>query len=175
MISVLGFAVLSTSLRAPPLVNLYDMAGGNWTRRINNVTSYYYPMAVVSSVIEDGKNITVFAGEYEGTDVQITVTSNTTAQIKYGELEFEITMIQKSEGIAYAEADLSDGSHITLTTHANRSFELVIVPKGSSDIITIGLFKKREQNYSFKDFVIPTVIALGLTIIVRKVLPKYLS
>lgn len=132
-------------------------------------------MALVSSVIEDGKNITIFAGEYEGTEVQIKVTSNTTAQIKFGDLEFDITMIQKSDGVAYAEADLPDGSHITVTTQANRSFELVIVPKGSSDIITIGLFKKRVQNYSLKDFIIPTVIAIGLTVLIRKVLPKYLN
>ena len=165
-------AAFVLSFRDPPPLNLYDMVSGNWSRRVNNVTTFY-PVTLVSSVIEDGANLTTFTCEYDSTPIEIIVTSNSTAKLKFGDLTGDLSMISESKGIAYGESHLSDGTHITISSWANQAFEIAIVPKDASDVLTMGFHKVLDSDYSWKDFVIPGAIALVLTYLIRNVLPNF--
>ena len=170
---LLLFARLSLSFfRAPPEINLYDMLDGNWSRRVNNVTTYY-PVTIVSSVIENGANLTTAEVEYEGTRLEVVVTSNLTAKVSFGDRTGDITMLPEDRGVSYGECQLSDGTHFTVAMFANRAIELAVIPKGSAEVLTFGFHKGIDNSYSWKDFVIPTVLALVLTYLIRNVLPNF--
>jgi hypothetical protein len=49
---------------------------------------------------------------------------------------------------------------------------LSIVPKNGSDILTYGFSKQRANESTWFDFLLPIGIALILTIIVRRYMPR---
>jgi hypothetical protein len=113
-------------------------------------------------------NMTTYVGEFNGTQFEIMVNSNTTAKVRFGSLKFSAVFVQVHDGVATAHCALEDGTHIAIVVYSNESVEISVVPKEKDQIISMGFFKKRENVYSWKDAVIPLIIALVVTVGIRK-------
>jgi hypothetical protein len=172
LLSVL--CLLCSSATNPPL-DFYSLVPGNWTQVVNNVSSSYAVVEISSELLENGTNLTTYAGEYGDLSLQIVVTSNSTARVRIidSPIEpFEIVAHREAELICHADSTLTDGTHLIFTFYSTLSFELCVIPKGGSDMSTYGFFKRRTTQTTWFDFALPIGIALVLTFLLHRCLPR---
>jgi hypothetical protein len=139
---------------------------------MNNVSTSFAMTKFSNEIGDDGINKTTYRGEYDETPIEVTVTSNTTAGVTYGDVRFNLDVFMEDQGIARADSTLEDGSHLAVTFYSGISFELSIIPSQTSQILTYAFSKRIPNEQTWKDYVLPVSIALILTIIIRKYLPR---
>jgi hypothetical protein len=133
-----------------PATNTYIFVPGNLTRAVKT-TRMNYPFTQFSDLIfPDRPNITTFSASYNDIEMLVTVTSNTTGNATFGNLTFTFEFTPEEESISVAEIDVSDRSHISLSTDGQLSLEFSIFPTdGSGEVKSFGFFKPAVDNTSW--------------------------
>jgi hypothetical protein len=132
-----------------PAINAYIFVTGNWTSAVNT-NPINYPFTQISELtFPDTPNITTFSGSYNDIEMLVTVTSNTTGKPTFGNLTFTFEFTPKEQSISVAEIDVSDESHISLTTEGQLSLKFsIFLTDGSGEVKSFGFFKPAVDNTS---------------------------
>jgi hypothetical protein len=121
----------------------------------------------------DRPNVTTFSGSYNGTELLVTVTSNTTGNATFGNYTLTFALTSENESISVAEIDVSDGSHISVSADSERSLEFSIFPNDrTGDVMSFGFFKLIMNKHGWWEVVLPIGIALLLTFLLRHFCPE---
>lgn len=162
MFAFLSIIPAFCAAREFPALNLHTFCDGNWSRKYNNETNpYKFTMKLTDiAVDENNNNISYFTGEYEENTIKIKVTSNTTCTVEAFDMTFDMTFKLADFGVAYADTIVQNTTHISIVIFSTYSFEMTVTQKGSDEIHYMGFFKKASSNYTWKDFVIPSSIAI---------------
>jgi hypothetical protein len=175
MAVLLPFLCFFSSSASHPPFDLYALVPGNWTQVVNNISTGYPFTQISTEILENQTNVTTYTGEYKDLSLQITVTSNTTARIQYGDSpaeSFDLEVIREADLISHADSTLADGTHLMFTFYSSLSFEISITPPNGSEILSYGFFKRRSSDSTWVDFALPIGIALILTFALHRFLPR---
>jgi hypothetical protein len=152
-------------------LNVYSLIPGNWTYHIGSFEAVCPIVPFLSEISPNGTNITHYRGEHKGTTLEITAWSNLTGFVQFGSRSFSFAFSRERDLISYSECEVSDGTHLSITAYSDVSLEVVIVPAGSHEITAIGLHKP-EIEQTWKDYIVPGLLALAVTIVIRKYCSK---
>jgi hypothetical protein len=161
-----GLLFVSTST-----INVYQLIPGNWTEKVNNFSQVYPIQFVEETVGADGENVTTFMGEYNGVDVVISVTSNTTGRASYGPLSLDFKFTDAGEDLAIAEAEASDGSHLSILAYDDCTLEMSVFAKELRELHTYAFFKAQPRRSRAWEAVIPVVCAIAAVWGLKKFFP----
>jgi hypothetical protein len=168
MILLGQFLALSHSFRKPSITNAYTLVPGNWTE-------VRARRPLVHPVIPVDPNVSTFSGSYNETDFLIVVTSNTTGNATFGNYTFDFELRYEREAIAFAEIDISDGSHVSLSVYSNQAIEFSVFPAGGGDLRSFGFVKPPNSKSSWWEVGGIVGLALFLTWLLKRFCPEMFS
>lgn len=146
-------------------MNLYEFVPGKWEQKHTNETKIEFEMQEIA----DNSNASVkkFAGKFGENDIHIDVMANNSAHFAFLNNEFDIDFIDEDDDVARADLDLESGYHLSVTVTSTYSFEIVLVKKGTNDILYYG-FSKNILQSSWKEVVVCLALSVILTYFIRK-------
>ena len=148
--------------------DLFSMVPGNWTHFGEKNISVYISE---DSLENETQNQTIkrFTGFYDDAEVDLTVLSPISLIAKYNNFEIPLNFSLSLEGVAFADTILPNGLHLSVGGFSRTNCEITLIDKEQNSFTVVGLMKTRHIDYTLKDFLIPTGIAIALMIFLRKV------
>jgi len=162
---IFAFCVLSLSYTFPEL-NLYTFLNGNWTYNSKS------PISIELRNETNNSDGTVYNGYFMDNEINIKVTSNSTCVASYLDHKISLDFKKSVEGVSYTDFVLSDGSHASIVIFNQFAFEITIVDKENQQFGVYGFKKDEKFEYTLKDFLIPTGIAIFIMVVGKKFLGK---
>jgi hypothetical protein len=120
-------------------------------------------------------NASTFSGSYDDTDFLITVTSNTTGNATFGNSTFDFELKYEREAVAFAEIDISDGSHVSLLVHSNQAIEFSVFPADGGQLRSFGFVKPPSSKTSWWEVGGILALAVFLTWLLKRFCPEIFS
>ena len=148
----------------PKDINLYEFVPGKWNQLLRNGTKIDFEMQEIENTTND--SIKEFRGSIEGNKLFVNVITNNSAHVTFNDYEFDINFIDEKDDVARSDLDL-DEYHLSVTVYSTYSFEMVLVKKGTNDILYYG-FSKDLLHSTWKEVVICLSISITLTYIIKK-------
>jgi hypothetical protein len=167
-------AVLTSSAQEHLPLNLYFLIPGNWTFVSGRTSTHHVISPVESTAFPNATNVTTYEGDYQGSPFRISAFSNTTGYFKFGAIAFDFEFVHERELVAQAECHLSDGTHLAVTAFSDAAVDISVISPGSKGIRALGLAKMRTTGQSWKETAFTMLLALVVTLIIRRFWPSRL-
>jgi hypothetical protein len=162
--SALFFSFISST------IDLHTLIPGNWTELLDNVS-----MVHEITLLDNASETAQFGGEYNGIDLLIALTSNTSGRASYGSLSVDFEFREETEELAIAEADASDGSHLSVLAYSDCTLEMSLFAKETRELVTLAFFKKQPEKSRWMEVVIPIGCAVLVVWAIKRYVPGVFS
>ncbi|OHT04140.1 hypothetical protein TRFO_06459 [Tritrichomonas foetus] len=157
--------------------NMYEFVPGNWTQRTEmNITIPYSMEFFETSVNDEGVNVSTFKGSFNETSVTISVDSNSSVWVEYGDFpKFNVNFTRLGGGVGIFDGVISNGVYLTATIFNPLSVEFSVVLPGDETIHTFGFYKRIYTQTTATELIVTIGLAVVITIFIKKYLGPMLG
>ena len=141
---------------------------GNWTHFDYENSKIDFSIFMFQDEENNSNDLQSFTGFYKDTLINISVTSEKSIQVIFDNISISLNFSLSLEGTAFANTILPNGNHMTVGVFTRSNIEITIVDKETETFHVFGFRKIVNRPYTFKDFFIPTSIAIVIMFLLHK-------